>query len=106
MFKDEDDLTEKQLAYLHGECHIWALEHFKEGCKILAYTDFDTDINCSCLVHTCLQCDEVYLDIRGNTTSETKILEPFDYSEELDKVEFNSKKEFKEFLQSALNIKV
>lgn len=99
MFKDEDDLTEEELNYLHGRCDDWVRNNFQQGDIIIVETEWDYDIDAQALLHCCLFRNGMYIDVRGETSDYNDILDSFDYDEDDLKYDFNSLDEFNSFLK-------
>ena len=97
MLRDEYDLTDDELSYLHGKCDEYAITHFQPGDKIIALVEYDYDIEQPALLHTVLFRNNKYWDIRGNASSIDEILEDFDYGDFQEFV-FNNIDDFKNFL--------
>lgn len=91
---DESKLTEDD--YLHGFCYQWVFENYEDGDEIFVMTDYDPDIKDYALLHCGLMRDGKFVDVRGEMETKEEVLEPFDYSNELD-IEILNLEEFKYF---------
>lgn len=105
MLRDEYDLTDKELSYLHGQCDEYAINHFQTGDKIIALVEYDYDIEQPALLHAFLLHNNEYLDIRGNTSNINEILEDFDYGNFQEFI-FDNIEDFKNFLDDLEKNKV
>lgn len=76
----EEELENLKLdIYLHGICHQWVKENYKENDEIIILTEIDYETGRIFLIHCCLFRNEEYLDVRGNTNDLEEVLEGFDY---------------------------
>lgn len=78
---------------LHGYCDDWVNENYQDGDICIVITEYDNDIKHTCLMHSCLFRNGMYVDVRGETDDFDDILEGFDYGE-FDVEEYNSLKSF------------
>lgn len=67
--------------YLHGYCNEWVTDNFKSGDKIIAFIEYDYDIERCALLHACLYRNGLYLDVRGYMQTEEEVLDDFDYGD-------------------------
>lgn len=79
--------------YLHGYCNEWVVDNFKNGDKILAFIEYDYDIESCTLLHVCLYRNGLYLDVRGYMQTEEDVLNDFDEGEYVI-LSFNNIKDF------------
>lgn len=79
--------------YLHGYCNEWVVDNFKNGDKILAFIEYDYDIESCALLHACLYRNGLYLDVRGYMQTEEDVLNDFDEGEYVI-LSFNNIKDF------------
>lgn len=84
--------------YLHGYCHQWVLDNYKNGDKIFIITDYDYDIESEALVHCGIYRHNKYIDVRGEFDNIEDILDEFDYGENMESNIINFK-EFKKYLK-------
>ena len=67
--------------YLHGYCDDWVNENYQKGDICIAITEYDYEVECICLMHSCLFRNGMYLDVRGETDDFEDVLDGFDYGE-------------------------
>lgn len=91
---DESKLEDDD--YLHGFCYQWVFDNYRDGDEIFVMTDYDPDIKDTALLHCGLMRDGKFIDVRGEMDTKEEVLEPFDYSNELD-IELLNMDEFKIF---------
>ena len=98
IFKDEEDLTDEEDYFLHGNCHQWCINNFKSGDEIIALVEYDEDIEKDALLHSFIKRNGQFCDVRGCTNNFDNILDIFDYGE-FDDYVFKSVDAFKKFLE-------
>lgn len=84
MFKKSEELTEEETILLHGNCHKFVLDNYKQGDIIVVTVDYDYDIGKNCLMHSFILRGELYFDVRGFTSDLNNIFEAFDCGEYID----------------------
>jgi hypothetical protein len=87
-------ISEDAIQYLHGSCHEWVKNNYKENDQIIMITELNEETGITKLIHCCLKRNEQYKDIRGLTPEFDDILEGFDYFD-YDLIEFNNLNAFK-----------
>ena len=96
-------LTDKD--YLHGNCDVWVNNNFRYNDTIIAFIEYDYEIDSCALLHCCLYRNGQYLDIRGELNTIDDVLDDFDYGDFVT-LEFSDLDSFKEFLNDMENGKI
>ena len=60
---------------MHGYCHEWALDHYKNGDKFFVVLDYDYDIESEALVHAGLYRNKKYIDATHKVNDIWEILD-------------------------------
>lgn len=71
--------------YMHGYCHEWALDHYRNGDKFFIVLDYNYDIESSVLIHAGLYRNKKYIDATHRVNDILDILDDeedgFDYND-------------------------
>ena len=110
---NSDNINE-DLDYLHGHCDRWCVENFKNGDKIIAFTQLWSDWgeepldgNDEHLIHSLLYRNEKYIDVTGEYDDIYELMDNFDeYPDDCYFYKFNTVGEFKSFLVDRLHFPV
>lgn len=98
--KNSPEKAEEINYYLHGNCDEWVLEHFQDGDVAVIWNEFDPGIGKISLIHCYIQRQDVFLDVRGETTDENLIKEGFDYGYIHEKIYCSSLEEYKSWIRN------
>jgi hypothetical protein len=80
----EENATEEEIRYLHGDCNKWVVENYQKGDKVLTFFALNENCGFHHLIHCCIVRNGMYIDIRGSTNNFNALLEGFedDYLDE------------------------
>ena len=95
-WEEKYETVENMYSLLHGYCHEFVKNHYKENDKCVAILEYRNQT--LCLMHCFLKRNNMYIDVRGETTSFYDILDGFDYGEYQVK-EYNNLTEFENLLK-------
>lgn len=84
--------------YLHGNCHEWVINNYKEGDIIVVIQEYDYDIDTTCMAHCLLYRNGYYYDVRGKLNNIEEVLEEFD-CDDSDIIDFNDINDFIKYLK-------
>ena len=103
MWLKEEDLEKLKLdIYLHGLCHEWVKDNYKENDKAIIISEFNEDFGVTTLIHCCILRDNKFIDVRGETDDINEILEPFDYFD-YEMFSYNDLETFLEMINILIN---
>lgn len=97
-WRSEDDLTNEEIFFLHGNCDGFANDNFQAGDIIIALIEHDDEVECDCLLHCFIQRDGLFVDVRGSTNNFNNVIDDFDHGE-FEEYSFNDLDSFKSFIQ-------
>lgn len=79
---DKYDTNEKIMRNLHGKCDEWALKNYKHGDTFIIWNHYNEELEKVSLVHCFLKRNDMYVDVRGETTNIELVKEGFEYNED------------------------
>ena len=104
-WKKADLLTEEKERLLHGDCPEFVKENYQEGDKIICVLEWDENVSRECLMHSFLNREKQFIDVRGTTRNFDDVMDAFDFGEyrEIELTNLNDFVEFLENLESSYN---